>query len=377
MKKREVKPFRAVVACGGTGGHLFPGLAVAEVLKERGHEVLLIVSEKPIDSIALEGYPEFRSEKVPSIGMPPVISPAFLKFMQRCWESLGLCRGIYRRFRPSVILGMGGFTSIAPLVAGRLRRLPTLIHESNAIPGRANRLAAKFCTRVLLGFDQARERLPGKDCAVTGTPVRSNLRKTLPRAEALSRLGLEPDRPVVFVMGGSQGASGINRIMIQAVPRLKDLRFQVIHLAGERDERLAAANYQREEIPHFVAAFHHAMEELYPAADLVISRAGASSLSELAYFGLPSVLVPYPYAADDHQTANARIFEEGGASIVQTESAATPESFAELLAGLVPDSGRRESMAEAARALSPVNAADNVADQVERMVEVFRRKGAA
>ena len=145
MKERT--PFRAVIACGGTGGHLFPGLAVAETLHARGHEILLFVSEKEIDATALKAHPEFRFEKLPSIGLPTtIVSPALVRFVRRFWESFSQCRRIYRRFRPSVVLGMGGFTSTAPVLAARLKGLPSFVHESNAIPGRAYKLAAKFAS---------------------------------------------------------------------------------------------------------------------------------------------------------------------------------------------------------------------------------------
>jgi UDP-N-acetylglucosamine--N-acetylmuramyl-(pentapeptide) pyrophosphoryl-undecaprenol N-acetylglucosamine transferase len=361
-------PFRAVIACGGTGGHLFPGLAVAEALKDRGHEVLLIVSEKAIDSLALKAHPEFRFEKLPSVGMPSPLSPAFVRFLRRSWESLGHCRSLYRKFRPSVVLGMGGFTSTAPLLAGRLQKLPTLIHESNAIPGRANLLASRFVTRVLLGFPDCAARFPGRDCAVTGTPVRRDLGEKIPKEEALARLKLESDRPTLLVMGGSQGASGLNQALFKVVPLLGRLPFQIIHLTGDKDDRLAAANYQREGIPHFVAPFYHRMEELYSAADLVVSRAGAASLSELSRFSLASVLVPYPFAADDHQTANAKIFVDAGASELLPEREITPDAFAVLLSNILSDERRRSGMAAAAGALLPRDAADNVAMEVERAV---------
>ena len=366
----QEKKFRAVIACGGTGGHLFPGLAVAETLKSRGHEVLLIVSEKTIDSVALQAHPDFRSEKLPSIGMPSVLSPAFVRFLRRSWESLGYCRSVYRKFRPSVVLGMGGFTSTAPLLAGRLQKLPTLIHESNAIPGRANKLAARFVTRILLGFEDCASHFPGKSYAVTGTPVRQNLGKPVPRAEALAAFGLETDRSTLLVMGGSQGASGINQVMFKAAPVLRDRGVQIIHLTGERDDRLAAANYQREGIPHYVAPFHHRMEEAYSAADVAISRAGAASLSELSLFGLPSILVPYPFATDDHQTFNARIFTRSGAAEIQRENEIVPDAFAAMVANLLTDTRRREQMATAARNICPANAASNVADEVERLATV-------
>lgn len=367
-QKTAKEGFRVVIACGGTGGHLFPGLAVAEELKSRGHELLLIVSEKAIDSLALKGHPDFRYEKLPSVGMPSPLSPAFLRFLRRTWESLGHCRALYRRYRPSVVLGMGGFTSTAPLLAGRMQKLPTLIHESNAIPGRANALAARFVTRVLLGFADCQDRFPGRDCAVTGTPVRKDLGQRIPRAEALARLRLAEDAPTLLVMGGSQGASGINRALFKAASLLKASRVQIIHLTGDRDDRLAAANYQREGIPHYVAPFHHSMEELYSAADLVVSRAGAASLSELSHFGLPSILIPYPFAADDHQTANARIFAEAGAAEIQVESEIVPETFAAQAGNLLNDLNRREAMSRAASAILPDDAAANVANEVERVV---------
>jgi UDP-N-acetylglucosamine--N-acetylmuramyl-(pentapeptide) pyrophosphoryl-undecaprenol N-acetylglucosamine transferase len=361
--------FRAVIACGGTGGHLFPGLAVAEVLKERGHDVLLFVSEKTIDSVALKAHPDFRAEKLPSVGMPSVLSPAFVRFVRRSWESLSHCRTTYRKFRPAVVLGMGGFTSTAPLLAGRLQRLPTLIHESNAIPGRANKLAAKFVTRVLLGFGDCAEHFPGVETVVTGTPVRRTLGEPLPREAALAAFRLEAGRPTVLIMGGSQGASGINQVMFKCAPLLRGREIQIIHLTGERDDRVAAANYQREELPHYVAAFHHRMEEAYSAADIVVSRAGAASLSELSQFALPSILVPYPYATDDHQSFNAGVFARAGAAEIQSEQKSTPEGMAAMILNLVGDTRRREAMAAAARAILPREAARNVADQVARAAQ--------
>lgn len=362
-------PFRAVIACGGTGGHLFPGLAVAEALKARGHEVMLFVSEKEIDTIALKDHPDFRAEKLPSIGMPSVLSPAFVRFLRRSWESLGTCRRTYHKFRPAVVLGMGGFTSTAPILAGRLRKIPTFIHESNAIPGRANKLTARFSTRVLLGFSACTKHFPGRDCVVTGTPVRQNLGAPLDRVTALKKLHLDPDRKTLLVMGGSQGASGLNQILFKCAPLLGREEFQIIHLTGERDDRLAAANYQRENIRHYVQPFHHRMEEVLSAADLVVSRAGAASLSELSQFGLASILVPYPFATDDHQTDNAKVFVQAGAAELQRETDAVPDAFAALIANLMANDPRRQEMAQAASAILPREAAENVANEIEAAVK--------
>jgi UDP-N-acetylglucosamine--N-acetylmuramyl-(pentapeptide) pyrophosphoryl-undecaprenol N-acetylglucosamine transferase len=206
---------------------------------------------KEIDTLALKSHPQFRAEKLPSVGMlAMLLSPAFVGFIRRCWESYRQCRSIYRKYRPSVVLGMGGFTSTAPVLAARLQGLPCFIHESNAIPGRANRLAARFASRVLLGFEECRERFPGADCIVTGTPVRKNLGEPIDRDAALKVFGLDSSRPTLLVTGGSQGATGINQILFRTAPLLAQTGLQIIHLTGKNDDRLAAANYQRDEIPH-------------------------------------------------------------------------------------------------------------------------------
>src|SRR5260370_27475706 len=142
----------AVIACGGTGGLLFPGMAVAEVLRDRGHEVMLLISEKEIDALALSGHTTFRVEKLPSVGLPSPFSPAFFGFLRRFYESLSLCRSLYRKFKPEVILGMGGFTSTAPVLAGRIRGIATFIHESNAVPRIAHPFTARMASALMLRF---------------------------------------------------------------------------------------------------------------------------------------------------------------------------------------------------------------------------------
>lgn len=354
-----------VIACGGTGGHLFPGLAVAEVLRQRGHDVLLFISEKEIDSLAVSNRTEFRFEKLPSIGLPSGFSPAILGFTRRFIESLSLCRRIYSRYKPQAVLGMGGFTSTAPVMAGRMRGVATFVHESNAIPGKANRLTARMVRAVLLGFKEAAQFFPRVPTEVTGTPIRAAL-KPMDRSEARRRLDLRDDLTTLLVMGGSQGASGINQAMIKAAPFLHDLRLQVIHLTGQRDEQIVAETYRRENIPAFVAPFHHAMEEPYSASDFAIARSGAASLSELALFGLPSILIPYPYAAEDHQTRNAEIFTRADAAILLKESEIVTDVLAQMIRTLTNDRERLARMSQNARRLAPADAAARVAETIER-----------
>jgi UDP-N-acetylglucosamine--N-acetylmuramyl-(pentapeptide) pyrophosphoryl-undecaprenol N-acetylglucosamine transferase len=355
----------AVIACGGTGGHLFPGIAVAEALHQHGHEVLLFVSEKEIDSLALSTRSQFQFEKLPTVGFPSLYSPAIFGFFRRFVESLSICRSIYGKFKPQVILGMGGFTSTAPILAGRMRGISTFVHESNAFPGKANRIAARLVRAVLLGFKETAVFFPRSRTEVTGTPVRKEL-KRVDRATAREKLGLRTDISTLLVMGGSQGASGINRAMIKCLPALQHSSLQVIHLSGARDEQIVAESYRRANIPAYVAAFHHRMEEVYSAADFAVARAGAASLAELAFFALPSILIPFPHAADDHQTLNAEIFARAGAAFMLKESGLTPEILSQRIRQMVDDPRQLEQMSQNACQLAPKDAAERVVATMEK-----------
>jgi UDP-N-acetylglucosamine--N-acetylmuramyl-(pentapeptide) pyrophosphoryl-undecaprenol N-acetylglucosamine transferase len=355
----------AVIACGGTGGHLFPGIAVAEVLQNRGHQVMLLVSEKDIDAVALSGRTNFQVEKLPTVGLPSPFSPALFGFTRRFVESLALCRSIYRKFNPHAVLGMGGFTSTAPVLAGRFRGIPTFIHESNAVPGKANRWTARAVSAVMLGFKECAPFFPKTRTEITGTPVRTELVR-LDRADSRRKLGLREDLPTLLVMGGSQGASGINQALIKALPFLQGVPLQVIHLSGTRDERLVADNYRRENVPAYIGAFHHQMEEVYSAADLVVARAGAASLAEFAAFSLPAILIPFPYAADDHQTRNAEIYAHADAAILLKQSDLSGELLARNIRELMENPQRLQQMAANCARLAPRDAAGRVANTIEK-----------
>jgi UDP-N-acetylglucosamine--N-acetylmuramyl-(pentapeptide) pyrophosphoryl-undecaprenol N-acetylglucosamine transferase len=353
-----------VIAAGGTGGHLFPGLAVGEVFLKRGHEVMIIVSEKEIDAIATSGRSEFRIEKVVGVGLQRKSPIGLLQFARKFYAGFGQCRELLRNFQPDAVLGMGGFTSLAPILAGRRRKVSTFVHESNAIPGKANRLNARFCTAVLLGFDECARHFPKSKCVVTGTPVRQTLAERVDRAQALAEFSLQPDRKTVLVMGGSQGAHGINAAFTKALETLKSLPIQVIHFTGREDEALVKDAYRDAGVPAFVAAFWHRMEVAYSAADFAVARSGAASLTELSRFALPSLLIPYPYAAEDHQTLNAKIFERAGASVLLTEGEITPDLLARKLRLFLDDPAQLSEMSARSAALAPRDAAERVADVV-------------
>jgi UDP-N-acetylglucosamine--N-acetylmuramyl-(pentapeptide) pyrophosphoryl-undecaprenol N-acetylglucosamine transferase len=357
---------RFVIAAGGTGGHLFPGLAVGEVLIARGHEVMLLISEKEIDALATQGRSEFRIEKVPGVGLPKLFSPALFGFFMRFRAALKRCQELYREFAPEAVLGMGGFTSTAPILAGRTRRIPTFVHESNAIPGKANKLNARLVTRALLGFEECARFLPRIPYEVTGTPIRKTLLGEVDRGAALRAFGLDGalGRKTILVMGGSQGAHGINRAMISALPNLAGRPIQCIHLSGPNDQAELREAYKNADIPAWVAPFHHRMEEAYAVADIAVARSGAASLTELSHFGLASILIPYPHAAEDHQTLNARIFEKRGAALLITEAQTADGTLSKALIGLLDDESKLSEMSRQAANLAPRDAAERVADTI-------------
>lgn len=353
-----------VIACGGTGGHLFPGLAVAEAWKARGGRVLLLVSRKEIDREASRKYGAYRFETIPALPKPASLSPKMLPFLWNVWRTIGRCRGLLTDFGSDAVLGMGGFTSLPPVVAGRKLGLPTFVHDSNALPGKANRVTARWCRKVLLGLEEAGKHFPGRDCEVTGTPVRAELRELPARAEAAAKWGLDPAKTTLLVMGGSQGARKLNSLVAGAeLPA----GVQVLHIAGPGDEgRVKAEAGGRQ--GYRVIGFCDEMPAAYAVADAVVARSGASSMTELAYLGLPSILVPFPYAADDHQTVNARVFAEAGAAFLEPEAALDEKVLAARIAELLQDEVRAR-MSAAAKALAVADAAGRVCAAIEETLK--------
>jgi UDP-N-acetylglucosamine--N-acetylmuramyl-(pentapeptide) pyrophosphoryl-undecaprenol N-acetylglucosamine transferase len=354
------------IACGGTGGHLFPGIAVAEALISRGHDILLLISEKQIDATAVRDRKEFKVEKIPAVGLPKLLSTQVVPFAARFLKGLNACRKIYRSFGPRAVLGMGGFTSTAPILAGRMAGLPAFIHESNAIPGKANLLNAKLSDKVLIGFAECRRYFPRSALEVTGTPIRSSLLAPVDRKDALRVLGLDGNLKTVLVMGGSQGAHGINEAVIAALPRFQGCQVQFIHLTGKEDEYNVSRCYRSVGIRAFISAFYHRMEEVYCVADVAIARSGAATLTELSHFSLPAILIPYPLASENHQLLNAEIFAKDSVAEVLEESRVKGDALGSLIDQFLKDAVRMNSPRDRPHALASDTAANRIAEIIEK-----------
>jgi UDP-N-acetylglucosamine--N-acetylmuramyl-(pentapeptide) pyrophosphoryl-undecaprenol N-acetylglucosamine transferase len=331
---------------------------------------MVLISPKEVDQ---EGVKSARGVEVVTLPAVALQRGSRLSFLQGFWKSLFAARRLFRTHRPDAVLAMGGFTSAPPVLAARGRRTRTFLHESNTIPGRANRWLARVVDCAFVGFPQTESRLAAREVVITGTPVRPQF-QSRDAAACRTALGLDPARPVVLVTGGSQGASGLNQMVMDTLPTLvrHSLQWQWLHLTGPHDVDRVKPIYARHGLRAVVHPFLAEMDLALGAATACISRAGASSLAELAAVRLPSLLVPFPSAADNHQFHNARAFEETGAAQMLQQRDATPERVSAALRDLVEDTFERDRMKLAlARWHAPL-AAEKVAEHILRTVRVTR-----
>ena len=364
-------PFVAI-ACGGTGGHLFPGLAVAEQLQKRGCAVALLVSPKDVDQEAVKSVRGMEIFTLPAVGLQ---NHNYLSFARSFWQSWRAARKFFKSRPPYAVLAMGGFTSAPPVLAARKFGARTFLHESNTIPGRANRFLARYVNEAFVGFPDAVTRLRARKVTRTGTPVRSQFHLGYP-APCRAVFGLEPNRPTVLVMGGSQGASGINEMIMSALTLLDTRDWQWLHLAGTRDCAIVQAAYDKHHLDAVVKPFFAKMDLALGAATATVSRAGASSLAEIAAMLLPSLLVPFPTAADNHQFHNARAFEISGAARLLEQKNATPEKLVALLCELVEGSAARVKIKAALVHWHAPKAAEQIADIMLAPANAVRKETA-
>lgn len=374
-RSSKIKPLVAI-ACGGTGGHFFPGLAVAEQLQIRGCDVTILISPKEVDQEAVKNALGMKVATLPAVGMT---RGKLLQFAAGFWKSYRAAKQLFRERPPQAVLAMGGFTSAPPVMAGRAFGAATFLHESNTVPGKANRWLAHFVSQAFVGFPTAAGRLHSTNILCTGTPVRPQFQPT-EAGSARMALGLDAKRPTLLVMGGSQGASGINDLVLQSLPHLlkavPDLQF--LHLTGPNDTAKVQSGYDAAKARASVRPFLTEMDLALGAATVAVSRAGASTLAELAAMQLPAVLIPYPTAADNHQFSNANALVETGAALMLQQKGARAEQLASLVLSIVMDKTKRDAMAKALEGWHRADAAELIAERVMALMEAMHggsRKG--
>lgn len=346
---------KVMIMAGGTGGHVYPALAVAEELRLRGHQLVWLGAPDSFEArvvvprgIAME---YLRVSGLRGKGWARWLAAplALVRSMIEAWAAL-------RRQRPDVVLGMGGFVAGPGGLVARLLGIPLVIHEQNAVPGLTNRVLARLTRHVLEAFPGAFPK-----ARAVGNPVRAELCALPPPA---NRMSAAASAPRLLVIGGSQGARALNEVVPRALALMQPARRpRVTHQAG-RTLQLAQAAYADAGVSAQVVAFIDDMAGAYAHADLIVCRSGASTVAELSAVGCAAILVPYPHAVDDHQTANARYLADAGAGRLVAEFMLTPERLADELIALLSDGAGRLRMAERARQLAWPTAAADIAEAV-------------
>jgi UDP-N-acetylglucosamine--N-acetylmuramyl-(pentapeptide) pyrophosphoryl-undecaprenol N-acetylglucosamine transferase len=356
-------PLRIVIAGGGTGGHLFPGIAVArEVLRRRPDAAITFAgTERGIEFrvVPREG---FSLDVLRSTGLKGASGTALVRSVLRLPASGLDAWHIISRRRPHVVIGVGGYSSGPVMLAAVLRRIPTLLLEQNAVPGLTNRLLARIVSAAAVTFEST-SGFFGRRGFVTGNPVRPEF-----FAPARERAA---GPPRVLIFGGSQGAHAINMAMVEAAPRLaaRGVRLAITHQTGERDVDAVREGYRRAGLDARVEPFLFEMEREMKQADLVVCRSGATTIAELTASGRPAIFIPLPTAADDHQRKNAEVLVAAGAADLLDQRELTGELLADRIAALVADDARRASMSSAARGFARPDAARAIVDKVLELAE--------
>lgn len=364
---------RILITGGGTGGHLFPGLCVAqEVHKRYTQSAILFVGSKerieskvvPQKGFMFKSVATFQMRK--KYALRNILFPLVTGWgmLQALWHIIS--------FKPDVILGLGGYISVSSVIGGFLFRVPSVLHEQNFSPGRANNFLAFFAKRIAVSFESSLRFFPQSKGVFTGNFVRDIILEKQDKGKSREKLGLDTDKFTFLVTGGSLGARSVNNIVKDAIVYLKgkglEDKFQIIHLSGKSDRLQLIKFYEDNGIKNYTESFSDDMGTVYSATDLVIARAGGTTIAEIVCRGLASFLIPYPYAVNDHQAENARFLQRHGASYIMDESEISGEKMGNKMEEAIADSSMVEDMADKSVQLYKRDALDEMMKVIEGVI---------
>ncbi len=350
---------RIIIAGGGTGGHLFPGIAIAEEILGRGNtnKVIFIGTKKGIENRML-GNLGYELQKIDIEGVKGRGLKALMKVIYQIPHSMWQSRQILKRFCPDFVIGVGGYASGPAVITARLLGIPTAIAEQNAVPGITNRILSKFANIIFVTYAQTKDCFPQSKVIVSGNPVR--------KVFAVRRAQEQQEKQFrqLLIFGGSQGAAAINKNVIEMMPLLQKMKdkLRVLHQTGDREVEMVKEAYLRHGLKAEVTSFIVNMADAYAAADLIICRAGATSLAEITAAGKAAILIPYPWAANDHQTKNAQVMDSAGAAVVINEHEVNGENLFVIIEDLLADKQKLRQMEEASAKLGNIKAAAKIVD---------------
>ncbi len=350
------------VSCGGTGGHVFPGVATAMALRERGHNVTLWMSGKAIETATRHAW-DGPVEHIGAEGFSsrPLKLPRTLFTLHRTYQT---SRRALRAQNPQALLAMGSYSSLGPVLAAWSLKIPVVLHEANVIPGRAVVALSRLAEAIAISFPETRKHLNHRRIELTGLPLRKQME------DAAMAIPDKPESPLfVLTMGGSQGAQRLNEIVPIALGRLKadGIHVAAIHLSGEKAKASVENAYRGAGVPATVLGFCTDMVSVYRQTNLAIARSGANSCLELALFGIPSILVPYPHSARGHQLANAQAMAAAGAAVVLEQTDLTPERLDHIIRSCALQPGTLVNLRQAARHRAMTGADQHLADLIEQV----------
>ena len=367
--RSESPKLKVILVAEGSGGHLIPALEVAATLAKAGAHIKIWYARRgqtaPLTDALVRPHPSIDVDAIPVDA-----SPNLLERLWRCGQLWHRAQRCFDTFAPDVVVGFGGWVSAPVVLAARNRRIGCLLHEQNVVMGRANQWLAPWVDRVAVSFRETQARLDRSSSVMTGLPIRQGIGHTA-RAQAAARFGFDPDRTTLVILGGSQGSRTINRLMIDAVAFVLPAErnsWQVVHVTGPADAAAAQAVYRAHGVTAWAAPFLIEMDAAYALADVVIGRAGASTIAELARCGTPAVLIPYPYAGH-HQRANAALVEAIGGGVMIEESEATPARVLGATRRILTDRRLRLMMSRQMRELGCADATDRLRDVIVEIAQ--------
>lgn len=349
---------KLLIAASGTGGHLFPAIATAQKLDD--YEIEWLGVPDRLETQLVPG--RYPLHTVRMGGAQGGFGLGSLKLLAKFLRSTAQVRKLLKTGEFAGVFTTGGYISAPAILAARSLGLPALMHESNALPGKVTRFLSPYCTKVALGFEETVQRLPKADTAVVGTPVRSQF--FTDTQSALTDIDIPADVPLIVVVGGSQGAVAVNKMVRSAAPAWLDFGAWIVHITGTNDTEADSFSH-----PHYIhRAFYNNMAALFSRANLAVSRAGAGTLIELAITATPSILIPYPFAAEDHQTYNAGAFAKAGAAQMYQQADLSMNRLQKLVLSLLEDPAQLHRMSEAARDLAATQSAADMASLISTYV---------
>lgn len=363
---------RLLIAAGGTGGHVYPGIAIAEewMRLHPGSSITFVGTERGVEARAVPAA-GFAFRAIDARGFPRRPGIGMIRALWAFGKSFVQVAGIIKEVKPHAVIATGGFVSGPVGLWARLLGIPLVLQEQNSVPGATNRWLSLIATQVHINFVESRNYFRRRNnLKVSGNPIRSALLRG-DRQSAYESLSLDPSRRTLLVFGGSRGASSINRALSGALPLLARVpQLQIVWQTGAEEFEVSLALAKTSPVPVRVFAYLDHMERAYAVADLAVCRSGAMTITELTACGVPAILVPYPHAARDHQTQNARGLVERGAAEMVADKELTPAALAEQIEALFRDESRLRRMGRNARAFSRTNAAERIVHSIEELAEL-------